>query len=815
MKNRLLLSNFRKIISNKKRFISLMCMALLGVGFFAGIKATSPDMEHTLEKYLKKSNFYDLEIVSNVGLTEDDIRAIDELDIANEINGSKNIYYTFSYKKTDKIFNIISLTDINNVILKSGNLPSKDDEVVLEEKLLDDLNYKIGDTIKIDSESLKNQEYKIVGIVESPLYFTGFKNSNTGRWDYYLYVLEDSFKSDYYTSIYINLKNSNDLETNSEKYLNNINLAVDKIKDIEDKRNEIRYDQLYSDTINQMKKYNLEINYDDFVNPKWFIYDRLDNNAYKTFIDSKESIKQIGSVFPLIFYLVAIFISLISMSRMVEEDRLEIGTLKGLGFSNIHIYSRYLIYSFSATLFGGIIGSIIGINIIPRIIWSIYQTLFIMDGFVAEFNVLYSLIGLLIAIILICGASLLTAYIVLKEKPSELLRPKSPKIGKKIFIEKFKIWKKLRFSTKISIRNIFRYKKRIIVTIIGIAGSTALLLVGFGLKDSIQDIVKFNNNVFVYNKMISLKGTDDDELENKLEENKNITNIVKTYYNTINIYNNDLESYSVNLIVPDNLNNLSKVIKLNDINDDYKQIKLKDNYVVLSQKLAKRMNVSEGDSIQVLINDKYMKIKISNIAENYINDYIYMTKDTYKSLFEEYNYNVYFLTVNDKYDKEYDDEIMNLDIVSNVIDKSTTTNIVDDLMSSLNSVVLVLIVSSAMLAFVILYNLSSINISERKREISTLKVLGFYDEEVDHYITNENYFITVIGILIGLYCGLYLCHYVISTCEVDSVMFIRKINLFSYIISSIISIIFTIIVSKITHYNLKKINMVESLKSNE
>ena len=260
MKNRLLLSNFRKIISNKKRFISLMCMALLGVGFFAGIKATSPDMEHTLEKYLKKSNFYDLEIVSNVGLTEDDIRAIDELDIANEINGSKNIYYTFSYKKTDKIFNIISLTDINNVILKSGNLPSKDDEVVLEEKLLDDLNFKIGDTIKIDSEFLKNQEYKIVGIVESPLYFTGFKNSNTGSWDYYLYVLEDSFKSDYYTSIYINLKNSNDLETNSEKYLNNINLAVDKIKDIEDERNEIRYDQLYSDTINQMKKYNLEIN---------------------------------------------------------------------------------------------------------------------------------------------------------------------------------------------------------------------------------------------------------------------------------------------------------------------------------------------------------------------------------------------------------------------------------------------------------------------------------------------------------------------------------------------------------------------------
>ena len=812
MKNKLLISGIRKILSSRRKFISLLCLALLGVGFYGGIKATSPDMQKTLDNYLDEQHFYDIEIVSSLGLTNSDIEKIKTTGLVDEIIGSKYTDEVITINNVEKTIRIIDLTKINQVVLKEGKMPANNNEIVVEKTFLKNNKLTLGDVIEFNSQNLKDNKFKIVGVVESPLYFTssrGTTNVGNGEINYFGYVKSEAFITDYYTNIYLTLKDTSDLITNSKVYLNKITSFEENIIPIEEEQCQIRFNELYGEKINYLKSLNIKVNMDDFPVSKWYLFDRTNNDGYKSFIDSVDSIKQLGSVFPLIFYVVAILISLISMSRMVEEERCEIGTLKGLGFSNYHIYLRNIIYSFLATTIGGIIGMLIGFNLIPKVIWNIYTSLFTIPNFVCEFNWYYGIIGLFIAILCICGSSFITTYNILREKPSQLMRPKAPKVGKKIFLENFKFWDKLSFSTKISIRNIFRYKKRIIITIIGIAGSTALMLVGFGLKDSIVDIVNFNyNNVFIYDRMIYLSSNGDpNNVIDQLEDNKEITNKVEAKYEIIDLYNHDQDSFEVNLIVPYNSNNLNEVIQLHDINNKKKEIKIKDDYAYISEKLAKLLKVKVGDKVSFLVNDKYIDIEVGSIVENYIRDYVYLSKNTYEKIFDDYTTNVIFVNNSNDYQDKFDNEILNNKNVANIIKTSDTSNLISDILSSLNSVVLILIVSSSMLAFVILYNLSSINISERKREISTLKVLGFYDEEVDRYITNENYFITIIGIGLGLILGLHLCHYVISTCEMQYVMFVRHIKLFSYII--------TVIISRITHYNLKKIDMVESLKNNE
>lgn len=816
MKNMLFVNTIRKIKDTHKKFISLMCMSLLGVGFFVGIKSSSPNMLDTINTYLKDNNVYDIEITSTLGLTDNDINALEDLNIGSIYRGK----YTDTFinlKTGEKTLRTIALSDINKVILKEGNLPSNNDEIVVEKSLLTDNDLHIGDTIKIDNTSLESNTYKITGVVESPLYFTDYRGTTSigkGSLDYYSYVLNDDFKTDYYTNIYVKLDTK--YSTNSTDYNKLVNDTKMKIEKIKDTQEDLRYNDIYKDYIKYYETLGITDYQDKLTKSTWYIKTRNDNNAYKTYINSCESLSKIGNVFPLVFFLVALLISFISISRMIEEDRLEIGTLKGLGYSNFSIYLRNIFYSFLAVFLGSIIGMLIGFNLLPRVVWYIYASMFTLGTMLINFNWYYALIGLGLSTVLICGSSFITTKNILKEKTASLLQPKSPKVGKKIFLEDFKFWSKLNFSTKITIRNIFRYKGRIMVTIIGLAGSTALLLVGFGVKDAVSDIVDFNDNkVFVYDKSMYLASNYNiEEVNSLLSSNPDIIDRVNLNYKQINLYNSNKDYLEVNLIVPEDKNSLDKVIHLNDINNKKKMITLKDG-IVLSEKLAKELKVKVGDKVSLLVNDKYEELNIDYIVENYINDYAYLSKDTYVDVFGNYDINSIYLNVSDTYDDTYDKEYLSNSNIVSIINKKDTSNVMEGVLDKLNYVVLILIIASALLAAAILYNLSSINISERRREISTLKVLGFYNDEVDRYITNENYFITVIGIIWGLVLGYYLCFYLLNTCEPEYLMFVRHIKWYSYLISALISCLFTIIVSFITHYNLIKIDMISSLKSNE
>ena len=819
MKTKLLKHIFMKIKDNYKRFLSLICMAFLGVGFYAGIQSSSPDMLKTLDNFYDENNVYDISVISNVGLTEDDLLKLSKI---KNVELAINIQEKDTYLEIEENNYVVKLIEynsqMNNVYIKEGRLPKNNNEVSVDNALLENNNLKLGDYITIDGK-----KYSIVGNVISPLYFSAERpNSNlgSGKVDYYIYVYNGSLDLEAYSNIYITVKGAKKYLTNSDSYkklINNVKKDIDLIKD---KQQDIRYDELYSDIIETSEMYDISIDESKFIKPKWYIYDRLDNTSYKELINASDNLKKIGNIFPIIFFAISVLVSLISMMRMIEEDRVENGTLKSLGYNSFHITLKYVIYSLLATTIGSSVGAIFGSYIIPSVIWNIYKKIFFIPKFIYLLKSDYNALGLWICILCICGTSVIVCIKNLREVPANLMRPKAPKSGKKILLERINfIWKKLKFSDKITIRNIFRYKSRVITTILGIAGCTALILAGFGLKDSIKDVTDFQfNNIIKYDKMLMTnESINQIDIEKELLNDDKVENFTNVNTQNIKVLFND-EEQEVTMITPEDFNSISKSISLIDLKTNNVIDNISDNSCIISEKTAKLLDIDVGDKISILDNDnnKY-DIKVSYIIKNYINQYLYINKNTYNNLFKDYKINSILISLKDedKNSKEFDKKYISNGYALTIVDNDDIKSSMNDMLSSIDSIVAILIIAAASLAFVVLYNLSNINISERKREIATLKVLGFYPSEVDKYINRETVLLTILGIGIGLLFGSYLSHFIISTCEPDYIMFDRHVYTLSYFYSLFITVIFTIIVTIVTHFNLKKINMVTSLKNVE
>lgn len=819
MKTKLLKHIFMKIKDNYKRFLSLICMAFLGVGFYAGIQSSSPDMLKTLDNFYDENNVYDISVISNVGLTEDDLLKLSKI---KNVELAINIQEKDTYLEIEENNYVVKLIEynsqMNNVYIKEGRLPKNSNEVSVDNALLENNNLKLGDYITIDGK-----KYSIVGNVISPLYFSAERpNSNlgSGKVDYYIYVYNGSLDLEAYSNIYITVKGAKKYLTNSDSYkklINNVKKYIDLIKD---KQQDIRYDELYSDIIETSEMYGISIDESNFIKPKWYIYDRLDNTSYKELINASDNLKKIGNIFPIIFFAISVLVSLISMMRMIEEDRVENGTLKSLGYNSFHITLKYVIYSLLATTIGSSVGAIFGSYMIPSVIWNIYKKIFFIPKFIYLLKSDYNALGLWICILCICGTSVIVCIKNLREVPANLMRPKPPKSGKKILLERINfIWKKLKFSDKITIRNIFRYKSRVITTVLGIAGCTALILAGFGLKDSIKDVTDFQfNNIIKYDKLLMTnESINQIDIEKELLNDDKVENFTNVNTQNIKVLFND-EEQEVTMITPDDFNSISKSISLIDLKTNNVIDNISDNSCIISEKTAKLLDIDVGDKISLLDNDnnKY-DIKVSYIIKNYINQYLYINKNTYNNLFNNYKINSILISLKDedKNSKEFDKKYISNGYALTIVDNDDMKNSMNDMLSSIDSIVAILIIAAASLAFVVLYNLSNINISERKREIATLKVLGFYPSEVDKYINRETVLLTILGIGIGLLFGSYLSHFIISTCEPDYIMFDRHVYTLSYFYSLFITVIFTIIVTIVTHFNLKKINMVTSLKNVE
>ena len=1077
MKKAVIKDALREIKKSYKRFISILLMAFLGVGFFAGIRASSPDMLDTIDTYYKNQNVYDIQVLSTLGLISDDINAISKIENVEHVDGNFETDGQIEVGNKEVIAKVMSLNDFNTPVLIDGSLPSAKNECVVEERFLTVNNKNIGDTIELNIKNMQNdngedvpylyeKELKIVGTVQSPMYISVDRGTSTlgsGKIDYYMYIPKSNVQANsIYTNIYVKVKDANKYTTSSKKYEDCVNSVKTEIEKIKDNREKSRYDSLvnavtkkvedaekelntqktdakskiadakkelengkkqienaektiksnrikadkefnkaYAELINgknkiadskkqleskekqaneefdKLEKQKAELNTQlttlnsgitevqknieninialknpnltseqkanfektkkqlenklselnntkaqlvsaiskidsgiatgkteiksaknklqsaknelkksenayystknstykqldnaeeelelskkelkdgeneleknkkefnekiadaesklndarakiaEIENPKWYVLDRNGNTGYSSFIQDTDSIANIGKVFPVIFFIVAALISLTSMTRMVEEQRTQIGTLKALGYNKLQITSKYVLYASLACIIGSILGMSVGFVLLPKIVWKMYSMMYQIGDIQTSFNFEIGSLGFILIVISILGA---TIYAVIKEliqTPATLMRPKSPKMGKRVFLEKVTfIWKRLSFSRKVTVRNIFRYKKRFLMTIIGIMGCTALIVTGFGIRDSIRAIMPDQyEKVFNYDLQINLKADLDKKQKqdfiNSLTNDDKIEKLSETYMSSISAINENVEE-NVQIIVPNNNTDFNTLINLTDVKSK-NNLSLPEDGVLLTDKAAQLLGIEAGDTITLKDTDENeTNVKVTNIVENYVYHYIYMSKSMYENLYgKSFDSNV-ILTKDFNLDNETEDnfvkDLMNMPEVASVTRISTAMNMMNDTMKSLNYVVVILIVSAGLLAFVVLYNLSNVNISERIRELATIKVLGFYDKEVYLYITRETIILTAIGLVLGLVAGYFLDFFILETCEINMLRFRKFVAPLSFVFAALITILFTIIVNIVTYFALKKINMIESLKSVE
>lgn len=562
----------------------------------------------------------------------------------------------------------------------------------------------------------------------------------------------------------------------------------------------------------------------DSIEGKYYFFDRTDNIGYSGLKDSINSLDSIASVFPLFFFLIAVLICLTTMTRMVEENRGEIGTLKALGYNNLEISRKFVIYASLASIIGSAIGILIGCNILPQIINTSYRSLYNLPSLIIYYYPSYVIQSIVISILCTVGAALYVLRVELKSTPSNLMRAKAPKIGKKILLERITpLWKRLNFNQKVTFRNIFRYKQRMIMTVFGIAGCMAMLVTGYGLQDSNNGMLqKQFNKLWKYEAMVIFNDNSSDK--EKKEYNKTLKNL-KGYEDNLSIHQEtvlfgkkDINKQSATLYVPKDIDKINNFIILNDRKSE-KEYKISDNGVIITEKLARLLGVSVGDIITLNNeeNNPY-KVKVDNICENYFAHYIYMSPSYYEKTFDKNpKYNMELLNFNSKkMDKEeISDKIMNCDNVINITLMSDIKKSTEESSANLDVIMLVIIIASGCLAFVVLYNLNNVNVSERIRELSTIKVLGFYDNEVTMYILRENIILTLLGILVGSFLGKLLHSFILYTSETDNMMMYPNISVKGYLLSALITIFFSMIVMIMMHIKLKKVDMIDALKSNE
>lgn len=1080
MKNALLKDTFREIKETRNKFFSIFAIVFLGVGLFAGIKATCPDMKITADKYFDENRLMDMRLVSTVGFNEDDV------DIIKDVSGAQGVLPTYSMdalietKDRDMVFKVLPLSMdkidnpdesyINRTKLVEGRYPEKPGECVAEKSTMTtDSGLSIGSKIKLSSgtdedisESLKTDEFTIVGMVETPYYISferGTTNIGNGKIDSFIMIPEENFKMPFYTDVFLTFEDAREAFCYDDEYDDILEPTRKKLDDIGKDRSQKRYDEIVVEANKELTKgkedlkaaeekadkelgdalqkildgekeisegekelqdkegkfnqsikeaeekiadgkqrlnkeereYNknfeifnkakkeaeigfveadkkikyaqeeidknenslkgikatLEANPDlpdserialeesykkgqqqlgyakkelasskakmeakkkelsisenkliagrkalddskkqleveekrlldskrkaedefaaghkkldesrlelekgkkeyetgkkeanekigearkkitnaeqeirDIKDPAWYVIKR---NQTMDFIDygmAADRIDAIAKVFPVFFFLIAALVCLTTMTRMVDEQRIYIGTLKALGYSKMAIVSKYIIYAGLASIGGSILGVLVGFKVFPTIIFNSYRIMYIMPPIETVFNWHYAIVSTVFAVLATTLAAWFSCYRELRVPPALLMRPKVQKAGKRILLERIKfIWSRFNFTQKVTARNLIRYKKRLFMTILGVGGCTALMLAGFGLKDSIVSVAtKQYDELYQYDMVVGFEEEDFKKIPGIVEDNKGISDYMFMKEQNIDVSAGKHEKNAF-LIVPESTKKMEKFILLRSRITGEK-VPFNDKGVVITEKLAKMLGVSIGDEICIKAGDnEKVNVEVNGITENYVSHYVYMSPNLFEKVYgEKVGYHKLVAKTVDtskKFENNLSTELLKNPEVSSVTFITGISDSFKDMIGSLNYVVLVLIISAGALAFVVLYNLTNVNVSERIREIATIKVLGFYDNEVSAYVYRENTILTIIGIILGLIMGVFLHRFIILTGEIDYIMFGRNIRPISYVYSAILTILFAVLVNIVMYFRLKKIKMVESLKSVE
>ena len=862
----------REISKTKSKFISIMIIMFLGVFIFVGLKETSPAMVNTYNKYIERHKMYDLRVSHNFGISEEDMKIINALD---NVDLSESYFIKkLQITNSNEFVNIESLPEkLVLPKLTEGALPNDDREIALVESLQG--SYKIGDEIsfisdKSESNTLKQYNFKVVGFVQGADHIE-VSNNNLANKDYFGYVKRDVFKFENVSGVNIKLKDinykysdkdyitevnktrdslieklktqqkideKNYLEKNYKKLNENekvINQAQEQLNSVKEKLELLKNvdSKSYNEQVEKLNKAQKEIDdnkkqlnigkasLSEESYPRFSVENIRGLKNYAQFIDSASSLTFVANVFSIFLFVVSILVSLTTLTRMIDENRINIGTLKSLGYSNYQISKKYFVYGGLSTLIGTVLGIIGAYLVIVPIIYNSYARFFTFN----TPEIVYTPSILIAAFVISLGCISLAIYIPLrknlKEKSAYLLRPKAPSGGSRIFLEKISfIWSRLSFLRKVTFRNIFRYKIRMLMTIFGVAGCLTLMFIGFGIRYGVINIsneqFKVINKVDIaatYNPYIDNESVE--KLQKEIDNNKNVKASTKVNIQLATFESNNEIVDSAQLITVDK-ENYKDYITLMDNNA--KVINLPNGSAVISEKLAYLHKLQVGDSFNVVVNNKEYTLNVGEINKNYFGHTIYINKDYYESVFKkQYKDNTFLIQTTGG--KETVESVVsnlnnNSDIV-NISDNSKIQEILDNFIKGIDIIVAVMVICSVTLALVVLYNLINVNVSERIRELSTIKVLGFYPSEVTIYVFREIFYLSGVGIILGNYLGYKMYLKIILELAGRDMMFSSKVPLVVYLLASGITILITIIVMIVMHKKLKKVNMVEALKAIE
>ena len=596
-----------------------------------------------------------------------------------------------------------------------------------------------------------------------------------------------------------------------------------KLKDAKSEydKNKAKADKEFADAQKDIDEAQSEI--DELELKEWYITDREDNVSFNSYKGNSEKVAAIAKVFPIFFFTVAALVALTTMTRMIEEERLQIGTLKALGYSKIKIMFYYLTYSLLATLLGGIVGSLVGFRVFPSVIANAYSMMYSYPKLITEFYFSYSVVTIGAMLLAITAATLGACLSQLSEKPSTLLLPKAPAKGKRILLEHISfIWKRLSFTKKVAARNVFRYKKRLLMTIIGICGCTALLVTGFGIRDSINDIMeKQFSEINQYDLLAFFTESDvyenDKEIRKIFDENSAVERVNIYHSETVTITSEEDKS-NATLFVAKDYNSLVEDIILKD-RLSQERLEFTEDSIVLTEKMCMELSLEVGDTFTVTTEDGITKkLVLTDICEYYVQAHIFMSAKLYSSIFAPAEFQTALITMKDNSESAHKALTSSLLETENVLGLRYTADIRTsfyNMVKSIDYIVVVLIICAGALAVIVLYNLTNINICERRKELATMKVLGFYDKDVSWYIFRETTVLSILGATLGLLLGIWLHSFVVVSAETDAFMFSRELRLTSFVYSFLITMFFTFVVDLLMIGKLKKINMVESMKANE
>ena len=860
----------REISKTKSKFVSIMIIMFLGVFVFIGLKETTPAMVNTYNKTLEQHNIYDLRVTNDFGINDGDIDEIRKLENIDKLE-------TYN-KKNYKLENSTNSIDIETLPkelatpkLIKGKLPTNNNEIAVVDSL--EKIYKIGDTInlvddKSEEKKLKNYSYKVVGYVHGADH-TEVSSNNPTNNSYFGYINRENFQFDNVTGVNIKLKGIS-YKYSDKKYIEEVNKSRDQLIDILKERKLVDEKNYKSNTSQKIKeseerlasiekelasnserlellknvdiqryaeqssklneakkqlqdnKKKLEVSkraFEETNYPRFNVENIRGLVHYAQFIDSAGSLSFLANVFSIFLFSVSVLVSLTTLTRMVDENRTSIGTLKALGYSNRDIFKKYYIYGGVSTVIGTILGIIAGYLVIVPIIYNSYSRFFTLKEPYIVYNLHIIALAFLISILCILLAVFIPLRKNLKERSAYLLRPKAPSSGSRIFLENVSfIWKRLSFLRKVTFRNIFRYKVRMFMTIFGVMGCLTLMFIGFAIRFGVIDIS--NEQFKIINKIDVLatynpyaEKEDIDKISKEIGSNSNVENFTKVNIQKATVEKNNEVLDTAQLVTLDR-NNYKDYITLMD---NRSNIELPKDSIVINEKLAYLYNLSVGDNFKVIINEKEYTLKIGAINKNYFGNILYMDREYFSKVFDKtYSDNSFIIKMNNSDEVEkMASKLQDNPYVANVSDNSKIQENLDNFISGLDIIVVVMVLCSLALALVVLYNLINVNVSERQRELSTIKVLGFYPREVTIYVFREIFYLSIIGIVIGNYIAYRLYLKIILELASRTMMFSSRVPIAVYALSTGVTLVIIIFVMAIMHRRLKKVNMVESLKAIE